>query len=239
MIALAFEAHYAEHENVISQIAREFGGKGRRWGADHEDFQQEQILWMLDNVDKMNEATAQFADPDRFKRWLAKSLRNVCTDHLAKMADQAGANDRGRFYWYSVPELKVLLDSMFDPEAKFNPPKLNGDERAKRDPAHGNNWLVTLADVEMGYNKLSLEDQNMLALFHRDGVRNKDLAAEWDLTEAQMSWRHTRAVERLLNHLGGPKPEPAKRESDPFKGRRAVSNAHARAMTSSNYDGDD
>lgn len=195
-------------------------------------------IWMLDNVAKMNARVAEFEDPDRFKRWLAKSLRNACQNFLAKMADQAGASDRTLVYWYSVPELKVLLDSMFDPEAKFNPPKLDGDERTKRDPAHGNNWLVTLADVEVSYNKLTLEDQNLLALFHRDGWRNKDLAAAWDLTEAQMSWRHTRAVERMLDHLGGPKPEPAKAERDPWKGRHSITNSHARAMTSAQYEED-
>jgi hypothetical protein len=125
---------------------------------------------------------------------------------------------------------------MFDPDAKINPPQYDTDERSKRDPAHGNNWLVTLADVEVGYNRLSYEDQNLLALFHRDGYRNKDLAAEWDLTEAQMSWRHTRAVERLLDHLGGPKPTKSK-EGDPFKGRTAISNAGARLRTRAEYDG--
>lgn len=236
MSAPTFEDHFREHEQVVTQISYEFSARGRRWGIDHDDFHQEMVIFMLENTAKLNDRAAQIADPDRFTRWLAKTLRNACTDLIAKMADQAGAGDKGHYYWYSVPELKVLLDSMFDPEAKFNPPKLNGEDRSKRDPAHGNNWLVTLADVEMGYNKLTLEDQNMLALFHRDGRRNKDLAAEWELTEAQMSWRHTRAVERLLDHLGGPKPEKAKQESDPFKGRHSVSNAAARAMTNGQYE---
>jgi hypothetical protein len=42
-------------------------------------------------------------------------------------------------------------------------------------------------------------------------------------------------VERLLDHLGGPKPEPSK-EGDPFKGRRSMSNAAARALTSAQYE---
>ena len=193
-------------------------------------------MWMLDNTGKMAEREHEFEDPDRFKRWVAKTLRNTCIDYLAKMADQAGANDRSHFYWYTVPELKVLLGYMFDPEAKLNPPQYDGDDRSKRDPAHGNNWLTTLADVESAYNKLSLEDQNLLALFHKDGRRNKDLAAEWNLTEAQMSGRHTRVVERLLDHLGGPKPEPAKAEGEPFRGRKSISNAAARALTSAAYE---
>lgn len=232
---MTFDSLYQEHENLLSQLAGEFGAKGHRWGADSDDFHQEMLLWVFANLSKLNTKAKEMEDEERFRRWLGKTLRNRCTDHLAKMADQAGANDKGSVYWYSVPELKVLLDSMFDPEAKFNPPQVNGEDRVKRDPAHGNNWLVTLADVEVGYNRLSYEDQNLLALFHRDGYRNKDLAAEWDLTEAQMSWRHTRAVERLLEHLGGPKPEPAK-ERDPFKGRKSISNAASRALTSAQYE---
>lgn len=231
-----FEDHYQEYESMLGSISWEYGAKGQRWGADHDDFRQEMTLWMLDNTGKMNARAADFEDPDRFKRWVAKSLRNTCIDHLAKIAGQAGANDKSYMYFYSVPELKVLLGYMFDPDAKMNPPQYDTDERSKRDPAHGNNWLVTLADVEAGYNKLTLEDQNLLALFHRDGYRNKDLAAEWGLTEAQMSNRHTRAVERLLDHLGGPKPEPAKQEGDVFKGRRSMSNAAARALTSAQYE---
>lgn len=53
-----------------------------------------------------------------------------------------------------------------------------------------------------------------------------------------MSYRHSQALKRLISHLGGEKPRHMRADvpHDPFRGRHAVSNAAARAMTSHQYE---
>ena len=229
-----FEDFFAEHEDIINSVSQQYGARGHRYGADHDDIRQELSMWIFLHLAKLKHKAEELQES--FDGWLSMTLRNLAKDHLSKLSAQAGGRDTGDQYYYSVGELKVLLPSIFDPDARMNPPKFNGEDRSKRDPAHGNNWLTTLADVSSAYNKLDLEDQNLLALFHRDGWRNKDLAATWDLTEAQMSWRHQQACERLLDHLGGPRPKKEQGPADPFKGRKSMSNAAARAMTTASYE---
>lgn len=238
MTALTYDDYFVEYGAIVNQVAYEYGAKGHRWGADHDDFRQEAKLWMWQNIDRMNRKRAELEDPDKFGRWLAKTLRNEAHDYLVDIRDQSGGQPRAGAHWYSVAELKILLDSMFDPEKWLDPPQYDSETRTPRDPATGGNWMTTLADVSRSYDKLKKEDRDLLAMFHRDGWRNKDLASVWDLTEAQMSWRHTRAVERLLDQLGGPRPEPMRADvaGDPFRGRRAISNAAARALTSAQYE---
>jgi DNA-directed RNA polymerase specialized sigma24 family protein len=237
---LTYEDFATEYQPIVDGIAYEFGAKGHRYGADHDDFRQECQVWMWKNLSKMNAKRAEIDDPEKFGRWLARVLRNESMDYLVDIKDQAGGQPRQGAYFYSIAELKILLDSMFDPEKWQDPPQYESDRRSKSNPAHGGNWMTTLADVSRGYDQLKKEDRDLLAMFHRDGWRNKDLASAWDLSEAQMSWRHGRAVERLLEHLGGPKPEPMRADvpGDPFRGRHAISNAAARALTSASYEDD-
>lgn len=241
-MSLTFEDYWTEYEPVVQNLAYEFGAKGHRYGADHDDFRQEMVVWMLErkNLDKLNRKREEIEDPDRFGRWLAKVLRGEMNDYLVDIRGQNGGQDRATAYWYSPGELKLLLDSMFDPEKWLEPPQYDSEVRSQRNPAHGNNWVATLADVSRGFSRLRQEDRDLLAAFHRDGWRNKDLAYAWSITEAQMSWRHGQAIKRLLDELGGPKPERMRADTpgDPFRGRHAISNAAARALTSAQYEED-
>ena len=86
--------------------------------------------------------------------------------------------------------------------------------------------------MERAFEQLHYEDRTILNALHRDGFNNKMLAELYDISEANMSYRHNRAVLRLQRLLGGPQVA----ESDPFKGRKAMSNSAARARTSSTYE---
>lgn len=239
-----FDTLWSMYQPMIDGLAASFGSTHRTHGAEAADFRQEAACWMLDNMTRgadLERRFVEFDDPDAFGRWLYRALENEAKDYGFDIkAQNGGGQDRQSAFWYEVGDLKTLLPSVLDPEAWLNPPQYDGEQRSQRTPAEGNNWVTTLADVSSAFSKLDADDQLMLLDFHKYDRRNKDLAQFHEVTEATMSYRHTQALKRLQKHLGGPKPKPMRADvpGDPFRGRHAVSNTRARAMTSANYDGE-
>ena len=103
-------------------------------------------------------------------------------------------------------------------------------------PADAESLSVTvvesIADVESKFHWLSPEDQAILTALHRDDYNNKMLAELYDISEANMSYRHNRAVLRLQRLLGGSQQEAR----TGWSGRRAVTNSAARAYTAARYE---
>ena len=212
---MTFEDFHPLLASTIAGIATEYGRKANWYGATREDFAQEMIAWLLDNETKVG---ARFKeDTEKATAYVAKCLRNECKDHLSALRGQATGVSNEPQYDYGREELKVLLQLMLNPIDA---------------PQQTTAITESIADVERAFEKLHYEDRTILNALHRDGFNNKMLAELYDISEANMSYRHNRAVLRLQRLLGGPQVA----EQDPFKGRKAVSNAAARAYQSSTYD---
>jgi hypothetical protein len=225
-----------EYAPLVEAISAEGGRKFNRYGAEQQDFAQELFLWVYQNEEWLHAKREEIGDDEQFTRFLAKCLRGEILDYGLDIRAQAGGQDRASAYWYTRGEVAVLLDSVFDREAWLNPPQSDG--KSVSDPALGNNWLATLADVARGFDLLDTEDQMLLRRFHEDGERNIDMAMESEVSEATMSYRHNRALNRLLDKLGGEKPRHMRPDDryDPWRGRRAITNSTARHITSNNYE---
>lgn len=232
-----FEIIWSEHQNVVHDISRRFGAQFHSMGASHEDFRQEAVCWMLDNEDDLAELYEEM-EPEEFSRYLARCIENEFKDYGVDIRDQAGGQPRAGAYWYGTAELKTLLPSMLDPQKWHEPPQYDSETRAPANPAHGNNWVATLADVSQAFARLEQADQMLLRDLHQYGIRNKDLAEMNEVTEATMSYRHTQALKRLLKNLGGERPKQMRPDVkyDPWRGRHSVSTAQARAIQSSYYE---
>lgn len=233
-----FEELWDQYRGLVNQLSAQFGAQYRSYGADTADFQQEAVSWMLDHEHKLADKYEELADGEQFGKWLYRCLDNEFRDYAVDIKDQAGGQPRHGAYWYTPNELKVLLPSMLDPEKWHDPPQSEGGGRSSRSAAEGGNWIATLADVSRAFSRLSQKDQLLLRALHHEGVRNKDLAAAEDVTEATMSYRHTQALKRLLRELGGERPRKMRGDvpGDPWRGRHSVSNAQARAIQSGYYD---
>jgi RNA polymerase sigma factor (sigma-70 family) len=209
-----FEDFHPLLASTIKGIATEYGRKASWYGASHEDFSQEMIAWLLDHESKV---AARFSeDVEEATAYVAKCLRNECRDHLSALKAQATGERSQTQYDYGREELKVLLHFMFSGASEFTSVTV----------------AESVADVEQAFPKLFPSDQNILTAFHRDGFNNKMLAELYDISEANMSYRHNRAVLRLQRLLGSTEDSTP----DPFKGRKAISNGAARAQTSAAYE---
>lgn len=235
-MSVTFESLWSQYQPVVDGLAATYGAQNRRYGAEREDFSQEGVAWMLANEKWLVERFEEVDDPDEFAKFLARCLDNEFKDYSLDVRDQGGGQPRRGAYWYGTGELKNLLPAVFDKNKWLEPPQSDG--KSVSDPAHGGNWIATLADVSRAFDQLSPEDQNFLRCLHGDGMRNKDMADMAGVTEATMSYRHTQALKRLLKHLGGEKPKYMRgdRAHDPWRGRHSVTNAHAAAMTRGQYE---
>jgi hypothetical protein len=229
--------HLDELEPMIQSIAGEFGRKHRQHGAEPEDFAQQMRVWVLENEEKVTE----WLNPDLFSekdstRLIAASLRNESKDYAVDVKSQALGYERADLVWYSKNEVRALLPSVFNQDAWHEPPRSEG--RSTKAPSEGGNWLATLADVAQGLEKLDLYDRSILTAFHKDHWTNKEMAEREGVSEQVMSYHHDRAIHRLVKALGDTAPRPMRTQEgrDPWRGRKAVSSAHARAIAGANYD---
>jgi len=224
-----FEAFLPQLQGVVEQIATEYGRLHHTHGADRADFEQEMFVYLIEHEDRVTEwlEDREIRDATRF---IAKVLRNECKDYARDVKAQSLGFNREDEFFYTPGEVRYLLDAMFDKDKWLEPPETDG--RSSKRQSEGNNWIATLADLAQAYERLSAADRLLLSEFHKDGMANMVMAELYDVSAQVMSARHDQAVKRLVRKLGDESPRPSRGASnhDPWRGRHAISNTHARAI---------
>lgn len=230
-----FEEFWPTVEPVVCQVANEYGRRHHVHGVDSGDFHNELVIWLIENEATVSE-WLETMEPAEFDKYLAACLRNQSKDYGLDIKAQATGYERSDLYFYSKGELKELLASVFKEEKWHEPPQSEG--RTNKSQAEGNNWVATLSDVSRAIGTLHEDDQSILYALHKDGYSNTLLAESMDVSEANMSYRYDRAITRLQKALGGSAPDMREQQEkrDPWRGRHAVGNSTARAMTGADYE---
>ncbi len=86
-----------------------------------------------------------------------------------------------------------------------------GFTKAKKVASEGGNWFAMMADIERSLARLTQEQLSIVYLRFGDGCDNASLATELAISEDAARMRVNRAVNNLLNFLGGSRP---RRERD-------------------------
>ena len=234
----------AEHTNLIEGAAAEYAGRYRKYGCDREDMSQAAWVWLLQHQHKVAEWFE--ADEESAPRLLGRAVRNAMHDAGEDAKAQKLGYSREDLKFYRKGEVAALLDVVFDPDAWIEQPVKDEGRATSGDPATGGNWVAGLADVARAFDALDADDREMLLAFHRDKISNNDMAAKHEVSHQVMSYRHDRALKRMVKQLGGFAPAPLHDDEcdhstgQPWApGRRAMSNAAARALTQSQYEDDE
>lgn len=216
-----------DYRDLIGSIARSYASSYPHVEVD--DCSQELFLHLLKpSVQRsINRAT----DPDRnvaFQLWARAHAyqREMRRQGLIDVQDQ---------YHYSPGVVKSALEVglrylVFDQVPAW-PASDEEDSgvRAVNDPAEGNNLQAIMLDVLRGFDGLSRADQDLLVRNHLDGLSLAEIAAELQDEVKTVQKRHERAVDRLIDQLGGARRVATAEHAGPG-GRRAVSNAAAQRM---------
>lgn len=197
------------------------------------DIVQELALWWYDHP----RAVKRYLEDENQKageKKLARAFKNAARRYAEKEKARAAGYNVNDVFWYNTGALRELLPLIWaDKSALTFGVKGPDDGQPRRKAAlnEGNNLLAMLADVERGLEKLPPNHESVIWMVFHGGLDYDELAQELKTTRHAAEQRVQRALEVLVDKLGGEQPY-----FDGPGSRRAVSNASAIANTRNTYD---
>lgn len=216
------------NEDHLTLITRKANSIASSWpDVDPRDLTQELCLLWLDHSDSLQ---GYLDDPDvrRGSAFLDKTLTRWAHGWCRKETALIRGNDD--YQRYSTAQVKLMLPSLFSPEAWGALAISGAGGKSNRPAREGGDSLATYADLTRAWELLSREQQQLL--FARwvceDPGCFEPLAAAWDVSVDVLRSRCSRALAYLVKLLAG---NPLERP-----GRRVVmSNAAAQSMLGRDY----
>jgi RNA polymerase sigma factor (sigma-70 family) len=196
-----------DYEGLVGAIAYEFSRK--YYMCDAADIRQELWVWFLEHPNKIT--TWEALDGKQSTKLIARSLRNAAKDYCQKEKAQAVGYRVEDNYYYDRELVEVLLPAVLRRDLVAPSVVDLGFVNSKKVASEGNNWFAMMADIERGVKRLTHEQLTIVYLRFGDGCDNTTLAKELDISEDAARMRVNRALNNLLNFLGGSRP---RRERD-------------------------
>ena len=190
------------YSGVVAAIAYEYSRKYHMCDAD--DIRQELWLWFLEHPNKVK--TWEQLEGKQSIKLIARSLRNAAKDYCQREKARAVGYKVEDNYYYDREIVEVLLPAVLRGD-RIAPAMADlGFTNNKKVASEGGNWFAMMADIERALARLTHEQLSIIYLRFGDGCDNVTLAKELDITEDAARMRVNRAVNNLLNFLGGQRP---------------------------------
>ena len=196
-----------KYDQLVAHIAYEFSRKFHMIDAD--DVRQELWIWFLEHPNKVK--TWEALDGKQAVKLIARSLRNAAKDYCQKQKAQAVGYRVEDNYYYDRELIEALLPSVIRGDLVAPSIQDLGYITGKKVASEGGNWFAMVADIQRGFARLDEKQMSILYLRFGDGCDNKTFANELSISEDAARMRVNRAVNNLINILGGSKP---RRERD-------------------------
>jgi RNA polymerase sigma factor (sigma-70 family) len=190
-----------------------------------QDLKQELLLWALKREDKIEQWLShdqELHDRKAGIRQLAKTFQReaekICRSEKAR---KVGYETRDE-YFYSIGLLEELIaniDALEQQQGGQNARVSSGGS----DPATGNNFAASIADVRKAMEALDPADCLMLEMRYQEGLTFAQIALHLDLSDSTVHRRVNSALKRMVKVLGGDNPWSVR--------HRTITNAQAIAMT--------
>jgi RNA polymerase sigma factor (sigma-70 family) len=191
---------------MVGTIAYEYSRKFHMCDAD--DIRQELWIWFLEHPNKVS--TWEAIDVKQSVKLIARSLRNAAKDYCQREKARAVGYKVEDNYYYDREVVELLLPSVL--RRDLNAPSMTelGFTKAKKVASEGGNWFAMMADIDKALSRLTQEQLTIVYLRFGDGCDNATLATELGISEDASRMRVNRAVNNLLNFLGGSRPRKEK-----------------------------
>ena len=192
----------APYENMVGSIAYEFSRKFHMCDAD--DIRQELWVWFLEHPNKVK--LWETLDGNQSIKLVARSLRNAAKDYCQREKARAVGYKVEDNYYYDREVVELLLPAVIRKDLVAPAMTELGFTKAKKVASEGGNWFAMMADIERGLARLTHEQLTIMYLRFGDACDNATLSKELDITEDAARMRVNRAMNNLLNYLGGRRP---------------------------------
>ena len=191
-----------QYENLIANIAYEFSRKFQM--VEVSDIRQELWVWFFEHPNKVR--TWEALDGKQATKLIARSLRNAAKDYCQKeKAARVGYRVEDNYY-YDRELIEMLLPAVLRGDVVAPALTEMGYQSTKKVASEGGNWFAMVGDINRGLHKLSSEQFYVLCLRFEEGNDNATMAKELEISEDAARMRVNRALNNLINYLGGERP---------------------------------
>lgn len=200
--------------------------KQHRYLVSSDDLIQDGWEWVLRNTVKID---GWLEDDDSEKKTAARRLlKSSLRVHLHNVVMKERYNQTGckpgDFYFYTPQVVEELLPEVLDGHSPTSNTDMDVFVSKSRKPDEGFEREAMRADIQSAVASLSADDKRLL--WDRYGAGGLDvsvIATTYDTTTRQIRYRISRAINRIIRHLGGERPMRNR--------RKAISNAAAHSQT--------
>lgn len=191
-----------QYENMVNAIAYEYSRKYHM--CDTDDIRQELWIWFLEHPNKVV-TWNNTGEKDAIKL-IARSLRNAAKDYCQREKARSAGYKVEDNYYYDREVVELLLPSVLRKDLSAPAMTELGFTKSKKVASEGGNWFAMMADIDRALVRLTQEQLTIIYLRFGDGCDNVTLSKELDISEDASRMRVNRAVNNLLNFLGGTRP---------------------------------
>lgn len=179
-----------------------------------QDLSQELYVFVLSRAVQLNEelTAAESNSKEEYKwqqRKIAARLRRAAERSARKDKATASGYLAADEYFYDTTQIAQLLPAalQFEAEGALLVDQLEEGPKAPKAPAEGGNLLAMVVDIRAAYDKLELDDQQLLEQrYGSSPMLLKDMAEAWKVSDSQVDRRIQSALRRLIDNLGGESP---------------------------------
>lgn len=196
------------YDEKILTLARQAAHSALRSGRGilpEEDLIGEANYWIVKNAKRVTEWLERGKHGENMIRHAARAhcLQKVATERRKK-----SRLEQGDLFYYTVGIIKEVLPDIFDMDDWSSSSQTAPDEmRRPSAPSEGNNRLAVIVDVRAAFLALPDPDQTLLHDLYADGgVTREVLAMAYEVTERTIRRREERAIDRMIERLGGLPP---------------------------------
>jgi RNA polymerase sigma factor (sigma-70 family) len=191
-----------QYDQLVGHIAYEFGRKYQM--VESNDIRQELWVWFLEHPNKVT--TWEALDGKQSIKLIARSLRNAAKDYCQREKAQVVGYRVEDNYYYDKELVETLLPAILRGDTIAPALTEMGYQSTKKVASEGGNWFAMVGDINRALHKLNSEQFYVLCLRFEEGNDNATMAKELDISEDAARMRVNRALNNLLNYLGGERP---------------------------------
>lgn len=178
------------------------------------DLSQDLFVFALSRATQLNEelTEAEGNSKEEYKwvqRKVAARLRRAAERSARKEKAARSGYLAADEYFYDTTQIAQLLPAalQFEQEGALLVDQIEEGPKAPKAPAEGGNLLAMVVDIRTAYDKLELDDQQMLEQrYGSSPMLLKDMAEAWNISDSQVDRRIQSALRRLIDNLGGESP---------------------------------